>query len=106
MKMTDGTASKGGSIYASQQSHIDHDGKCLFINNEAKSMEGGGSLYLSFSNFIRAMENTVGKSSLFSNTAPNGGAATVVGEVQMNHLLIKNHKSSMSGTILREADGK
>ena len=99
MKMTDGTASKGGSIYASQQSHIDHDGKCLFINNEAKSMEGGGSLYLSFSNFIRAMENTVGKSSLFSNTAPNGGAATVVGEVQMNHLLIKNHKSSMSGTI-------
>jgi predicted outer membrane repeat protein len=92
---------KGGSIYAEAASHIEHDGKCTLRDGTAIHEDGGGLLYLSSSNFImqKTTNQIMKKTFLLDSTAKNGGAATVTGDVIMNHLIIKGHKSNHSGTI-------
>jgi ankyrin repeat protein len=92
-----GSAERGGSMY-SLHSDIYHDGTCLISKNVARSNDGGGSLYLSSSDFTRTQGKT-SRSSLLSSTASNGGAVTTVGNVKINYIDIKNHETNNSGTI-------
>ena len=100
---------RGGAMFASE-SEISHDGKCRLLNNVAIGQEGGGSLFLSSSMFIRSKNNDnseiVSGSSLSKkrtvlsgSRASNGGAATVIGVVRMDYLEIVHHATNNSGTI-------
>ena len=92
-----GSAERGGALYAASSSIL-HDGTCSIENNEARSIEGGGSLYLSDSIFVRAPNKTL-HSSLTGSLATNGGAVTAVGTVLLNYLTVTNHFTNNSGTI-------